>query len=92
MTGSSPLLSQGQALLLGCCRANGRARAPTNAIECLHEEFERRIKTQAVLPPAETAAMLFWALLAAGQITTRKVDGWQTLSRKLADETIDLAA
>ena len=64
----------------------------TNAIERLHEEFKRRIKTQTVLPSAETAAMLFWALLAAGQITMRKVDGWQTLSHKLADETIDLAA
>src|SRR6267378_1139560 len=40
----------------------------TNAIERLHEEFKRRIKTQTVLPSAETAAMLFWALLAAGQI------------------------
>jgi putative transposase len=64
----------------------------TNAIERLHEEFKRRIKTQTVLPSAETAAMLFWALLAAGQITMRKVDGWQTLSEKLADEPIDLAA
>jgi putative transposase len=64
----------------------------TNAIERLHEEFKRRIKTQTVLPSAETAAMLFWALLAAGQITMRKVDGWQTLSQKLADMPIDLAA
>ncbi|WP_245452154.1 IS256 family transposase [Mesorhizobium waimense] len=32
----------------------------TNAIERLHEEFKRRIKTQTVLPSAETAAMLFW--------------------------------
>jgi putative transposase len=64
----------------------------TNAIERLHEEFKRRIKTQTVLPSAETAAMLFWALLAAGQITMRKVDGWQTLTRKLANEPIDLAA
>src|SRR5215472_5150187 len=63
----------------------------TNAIERLHEEFKRRIKTQTVLPSAETAAMLFWALLAAGQITMRKVDGWQTLTRKLVDEPIDLA-
>jgi hypothetical protein len=30
----------------------------TNAIERLHEEFKRRIKTQTVLPCAETAAML----------------------------------
>jgi transposase-like protein len=64
----------------------------TNAIERLHEEFKRRIKTQTVLPSAETAAMLFWALLAAGQITMRKVDGWQTLNQKLADKPIDLAA
>ena len=64
----------------------------TNAIERLHEEFKRRIKTQTVLPSAETAAMLFWALLAAGQITMRKVDGWQTLTPKLADKPIDLAA
>src|SRR5215471_8781089 len=64
----------------------------TNAIERLHEEFKRRIKTQTVLPSAETAAMLFWGLLASGQITMRKVDGWQTLTEKLADKPIDLAA
>src|SRR5260370_552465 len=58
----------------------------TNAIERLHEEFKRRIKTQTVLPSAETAAMLFWALLASGQITMRKVDGWQSLTQKLADK------
>jgi len=65
----------------------------TNAIERLHEEFKRRIKTQTVLPSAETAAMLFWALMASGQITMRKVDGWQTLGEKLADPMpVDLAA
>jgi putative transposase len=26
--------------------------------------------------------MLFWALLASGQINMRKVDGWQTLATK----------
>ena len=64
----------------------------SNAIERLHEEFKRRIKTQTILPCAETAAMLFWALLASGQITMRKVDGWQTLAEKPADHIIDLAA
>jgi len=54
------------------------------AAERLHEEFKRRIKTRTVLPSAETAAMLFWALLASGQITMRKVDGWHTLTQKLA--------
>jgi putative transposase len=63
----------------------------TNAIERLHEEFKRRIKTQTVLPSAETAAMLFWGLLACGQITMRKVDGWETLAER-PTELIDLAA
>ena len=64
----------------------------SNAIERLHEEFKRRIKTQTVLPSAETAAMLFWALLASGQITMRKVDGWRSLNESPSDQTIDLAA
>jgi len=64
----------------------------TNAIERLHEEFKRRIKTQTVLPSADTAAMLFWALLASGQISMRKVDGWQTLATKPINHPIDLAA
>jgi putative transposase len=63
-----------------------------NAIERLHEEFKRRIKTQTVLPSADTAAMLFWALLASGQINMRKVDGWKTLAAKPIDQPIDLAA
>jgi transposase-like protein len=64
----------------------------TNAIERLHEEFKRRIKTQTVLPSAETAAMLFWALLASGQINMRKVNGWQTLAALPIAQPIDLAA
>src|SRR6202008_2983631 len=52
----------------------------SNAIERLHEEFKRRIKTQTVLPCAETAAMMFWALLASGQLTMRKVNGWPSLA------------
>ena len=47
-----------------------------HAIERLHQEFKRRIKTQTVLPSANAAAMLFWALLASGQIIMRKVEGW----------------
>jgi putative transposase len=69
-----------------------RSARTTNAIERLHEEFKRRIKTQTVLPSADTAAMLFWALLASGQINMRKVDGWQTLATSLIDQPIDLAA
>src|SRR3954447_20095922 len=69
-----------------------RSARTTNAIERLHEEFKRRIKTQTVLPSADTAAMLFWALLASGQINMRKVDGWQTLATNPIDQQIDLAA
>ena len=50
----------------------------TNAIERLHEELKQRIKTQTVLPSAETAAMLFWALMASGQII-------DAIDRRLAD-------
>jgi putative transposase len=64
----------------------------TNAIERLHEEFKRRIKTQCMLPCAETACMLFWALLASGQITLRRVDGWDTFHIPLAEPNLDHAA
>ena len=60
-------------------------------IERLNEEF-RRIKTQTVLPCAETVPMLLWALMASGQIVMRKVDGWETLPQPIADETLDQAA
>jgi putative transposase len=64
----------------------------TNAIERLNEEFRRRIKTQTVLPCAETVPMLLWALLASGQIQMRKVDGRETLSQPLEPMPLDLAA
>jgi transposase-like protein len=67
-------------------------RSSTNAIERLHEEFKRRIKTLTVLPSADTAAMFFWALHASGQINVRKVDGWQTTATTTIDQPIDLAA
>ena len=68
-----------------------RALRTTNVIERLHEEFRRRIKTQTVLPSADTAAMLFWALLASGQIRMRRVEGWRTLAAR-PGQPIDLAA
>ena len=64
---------------------NERDRASARGVQA-------RIKTQTVLPSADTAAMLFWALLASGQINMRKVDGWQTLATKPIDQPIDLAA
>ena len=52
-------------------------------VERLNEEFRCRIKTQTVLPCAETVPMLLWALLASGQTPKRKVDGWQTLDKPI---------
>ena len=69
-----------------------RSARTTNSIERLHEEFKRRIKTQTVLPSADTAAMLFWALLASGQINMRKADGWQTLAEHVIGQPINVAA
>jgi putative transposase len=49
-----------------------------------------RIKTQCLLPCAETASVVFWGLLASGQITLRKVDGWRSLAQ--APVSLDRAA
>ncbi len=62
------------------------------AIEHLHEEFKRQIKTQCVLPTAEVAAMLYWTLLVCGRISLRRVDGWNTLHVEPDQEPLDLAA
>jgi hypothetical protein len=45
-----------------------------------------------MLPSAGTTAMLFWVLLASGQIKMRKVYGWQTFATRPIDQPIDLAA
>jgi len=34
--------------------------------------------------------MLFWALLASGQITMRKAGGWQTFHAAPLNQTLDL--
>jgi hypothetical protein len=33
--------------------------------------------------------MLFWALMASGQIIMRKVDGWQTLTTQPLEQEIE---
>ncbi|MYG63552.1 MAG: IS256 family transposase [Synechococcus sp. SB0675_bin_7] len=69
-----------------------KAVRTTNAIEQLNREFRHRIKTQTLLPCAETVPMLFWALLASGQIQMRKVDGWAHLAQPIQPFTLDGAA
>ena len=59
----------------------------TNAVEWLHEEFSRRIKTQCVLPSAVTAAMFFWALMASGQII---VSFWEGQNPRLSGDSFSM--
>jgi len=58
--------------------------ATDDIVRRLHAGFRRRIKTQTVLPSAETVAMLFWSLLVSRQTTMRNVDGWQSLLGRAA--------
>jgi len=53
----------------------------TNAIERLHGEFRRRVKTQGSLPNAQAAELLLFGLLTSGQIRMRRIDGWHQLDQ-----------
>ena len=56
-----------------------KALRTTNALERINEEFRRRTKTQASLPNEEAVLLLLFGLLRSGQITLRRVVGWQDL-------------
>lgn len=56
-----------------------RCLRTTNAIERLHEEFRRRVKTQAAHPHEQTVLRLLFGLYSSGQIILRKIDGWVDL-------------
>ena len=57
-----------------------KALRTTNALERINEEFRRRTKTQASLPNEEAALFLLFGLLRSGQITLRRLVGWQDLT------------
>jgi transposase-like protein len=58
-----------------------KALRTTNAIERLHGEFRRRVRTQGSLPHAQAAELLLFGLLSSGQIRMRRIDGWQHLGQ-----------
>lgn len=62
-----------------CPTAQWKTLRTTNVIERLNEEFRRRVKTQGALPTDDAAVALLFGLVASGQITLRKLDGWRTL-------------
>ena len=69
-----------------------RSARTTNAIERRARSSNEGSRHKPCCHLQDTAAMLFWALLASGQINMRKVDGWHTLATKPVDQPIDLAA
>jgi hypothetical protein len=81
-------LSQSRWKLIGASNAI-QVQPPPH--DDLREEL-RRIKLQTIPANAETAAMLFLALLASGKITMCKADGWQSLAGKPSGHILDLVA
>jgi transposase-like protein len=53
------------------------------AIEQLHEEFRRRVKTQGSLPTEDAALAWLLSLVASGQIKLRRIDGWRKIATVL---------
>jgi transposase-like protein len=53
----------------------------TNMIERVHEEFRRRVKTQASHPLESSVLRLLYALVQSGQIKLRRLDGWYDIPR-----------
>ena len=68
-------------------RTQWKALRSTNVIERLHEEFRRRVKTQGVLPSEDAALVLLFSLVASGQITLRKIDGWRKIAAVLSQRS-----
>ena len=72
-------------------RANGDRCGPqTRSSACT--EFKRASKPRPCCRPPKPRQCCSGHCLASGQITMRKVDGWQSLAEKPADHIIDLAA
>jgi putative transposase len=61
-------------------KAQWKTLRTTNSIERLNEEFRRRVKTQGALPTEDSALILLFGLVATGQITLRKLDGYTQLA------------
>ena len=58
-------------------RSQWKSLRTTNQIERLNGEFRRRTKTQGSFRNERSALVLLWGLVAFGQVSLRKIDGWQ---------------
>ena len=68
-------------------KSQWKALRSTNVIERLHQEFRRRVKTQGSLPSEDAAIVLLFSLVASGQITLRRIDGWRRIAAVLSQHT-----
>lgn len=64
-------------------RSQWKSIRTTNMIERMHEEFRRRVKTQASHPHEASVLRLFFALYQSGAIKLRRLDGWYDIPRAL---------
>jgi len=69
-------------------RSQWKCLRTTNIIERLHEEFRRRVKTQAALPSEGAVLVLLYGLMASGQIRLRRIDGWRDLPWVMATPVV----
>jgi putative transposase len=68
-----------------------RSIRSTNAVENLNREFRRRTKTQGSFSSEQAAVTLLYALVAFGQIKTRRIDGHQHVRMLVEDPCRDAA-
>jgi hypothetical protein len=78
-------------------RQRGWTAVRVGTVENLRTKNSVRERTHGILQVASYSPekQLFWALLASGQISMRKVDGWKTFSEELSASSaqlVDLAA
>jgi transposase-like protein len=73
-------------------KAQWKTLRTTNVIERLNEEFRRRVKTQGSLPTEDAALILFFGLVASGQIKLRRIDGWRRIASVLSRHTVVASA
>ena len=89
------VLADGQKQLLGLelltffrfPTTQGKTLRTTNVIERLNEEFRRRVKTHGFLPTEDAALLLLFGLVANGQITRRKIDGYTKIASVISTRT-----
>jgi len=60
-------------------RSQWKSLRTTNVLENVNGQFRRRVKTQGSLPNESSALVVLYGLLAFGQITMRKIDGWKAI-------------